>query len=555
MSLRVQLLLLQALIVCVVVLATGIVAASLSERQVRDAYLDRMIGVAQSVAMLPAIRDAFDDDDPSLVIQPIAEVIREASNVTYVVVTDAEGIRYSHPDAERIGERVSTDPSIPLSGEMYVGTQTGTLGESWRAKVPVRAPDGSIAGTVSVGILESSLRAEFVGGLGGLVVALVASAVVGIFGAAGVTAIIRRRIYRLEPKEIASLVGSRETMLHGLSEGVVSVDDRGAIVLVNDAALSLLGLASDELTGRLAADVLDPSLLAVLERGERDGRLVLAGERILVARSTGTELDGRAVGATLLVRDHTELHQLLREMDGAQSLTNGLRAQAHEFANKLHVISGLLELGLVDEARDFIVRTGTGGPLGVPGEDAVREFPELAALLLVKASHARELGMSLAITDSQALPVALRGEEAATVRGDLLTIVGNLVDNALEACGAGNRIELGFASVEGAVRVTVGDDGAGIPADQYERVFEEGVSSKSVADEGFRRRGIGLALVRRIVERAAGSVTVGRSVLGGALFSVELPLPGAGAGAEPGAGAGAGAGAGPGAVPAARGSR
>ena len=126
MSLRNQLLLLQALIVCAVVLGTGIVAVSLSERQVRDAYLDRMIGVAQSVARLPAIHDAFDDDDPAAVIQPIAEVIREASNVTYVVVTDARGIRYSHPDTDRIGEQVSTDPSIPLSGEMYVGTQTAT---------------------------------------------------------------------------------------------------------------------------------------------------------------------------------------------------------------------------------------------------------------------------------------------------------------------------------------------------------------------------------------------------------------------------------------------
>src|SRR5687768_4004209 len=112
MSLRVQLLLLQALIVCAVVLVTGVVAASLFERQVRDAYLDRMIGVAQSVAQLPAIRDAYDDENPSAVIQPIAEVIRQASNVTYVVVTDADGIRYSHPDPDRIGEQVSTDPSV-----------------------------------------------------------------------------------------------------------------------------------------------------------------------------------------------------------------------------------------------------------------------------------------------------------------------------------------------------------------------------------------------------------------------------------------------------------
>lgn len=527
MSLRVQLLLLQALIVCAVVLVTGIVAAGLLERQVRDAYLDRMIGVAQSVATLPAIQDAFDDADPSAVIQPIAEVIREASNVTYVVVTDADGIRFSHPDVDRIGEKVSTDPSVPLSGKTFVGTQTGTLGESWRAKVPVRSDDDEVIGTVSVGILESSLRDDFVGGLGALVFPLVISAVVGIFGAAGVTAIIRRRIYRLEPKEIASLVGSRETMLHGMSEGMISVDEAGAIVLVNDAALELLGLDEDTLTGRVAADVLDPSLVGVLQKGEPGGQLVLAGERILVARSTGTDLDGRTVGATLLVRDHTELHQLLREMDGAQSLTNGLRAQAHEFANKLHVISGLLELGLVDDARAFVERTGTGGPLRVPGEEAIREFPELAALLLVKASHARELGMSVAITDSAALPASLRSDAAITLRGDLVTVVGNLIDNALEACSAGNRIELGFGVESGTVRVTVEDDGEGIPEDQYERVFEEGVSTKAVAADAspsLRRRGIGLALVRRTVLRAGGTVSVGRSELGGARFVVELPL-------------------------------
>jgi two-component system CitB family sensor kinase len=526
MSLRVQLLLLQALIVCAVVLVTGIVAAGLIERQVRDAYLDRMIGVAQSVATLPAIRDAYDDEDPAAVIQPIAEVIREASNVTYVVVTDADGIRYSHPDEDRIGERVSTDPSVPLSGKMFVGTETGTLGESWRAKVAVRSEGDEVIGTVSVGILESDLQNDFVGGLGALVVPLIASAVVGIFGAAWVTAIIRRRIYRLEPKEIASLVGSRETMLHGMSEGMISVDEGGAISLVNDAALELLGLEEDSLTGRIAAEVLDPSLVGVLQRGEPGGQLVLAGERILVARSTGTEVDGKAVGATLLVRDHTELHQLLREMDGAQSLTNGLRAQAHEFANKLHVISGLLELGLVEDARDFVERTGTGGALRVPGEEVLREFPELAALLLVKASHARELGMSVSITPSDPLPAWLRSDAALTLRGDLVTVVGNLIDNALEACSAGNRIQLGFVVGPTHLRVTVDDDGDGIPPDQYERVFEEGVSSKVTdADSpALRRRGIGLALVRRTVLRAGGTVTVGCSSLGGAVFTVSLPI-------------------------------
>lgn len=528
MSLRLQLLLLQALIICTTVVGTGIVAGALQERHLREAYLDRMIGVAQSVARLPAILDAFDSPDPAKIIQPIAEVIRTASNVTYVVVTDENGIRYSHPNPARVGELVSTDPSAPLSGETWIGTQTGTLGESWRVKVPLYGLDDEIVGTVSVGILESSLREEFMGDLTWLLVALGGSVLLGLFGSAWVTSIIRRRIYRLEPKEIASLVGSRETMLHGLSEGIVNVDEGGRITLVNDAALALLGVDIGALAGRPAAEALEPALVVVLERGEPEGQLVLAGERILVARSTGTELDGRTVGATLLIRDHTELHALLRQMDGAQSLTDGLRAQAHEFANKLHVVSGLLELGRVEDARAFVERAGRGGPLGIAGDDSVVDNAELAALLMVKSSQARELGISLEIRDSQVVDELGDGDAAALAGGDLVTVIGNLVDNALEACSAGNRVRLGLATGGDDLIITVEDDGPGISPELYDSVFVEGVSSKlpdpGEGDRRLHRRGIGLALVRRVVRRHGGQVSVGRSTLGGACFTVRLPL-------------------------------
>jgi two-component system CitB family sensor kinase len=534
MSLRLQLLLLQALIVCASVGGAGAVAGTLQERQLREAYLDRMIGVAQSVARLPTILDAFDDPDPSASIQPIAEVIRESSNVTYVVVTDAEGIRYSHPNADRIGERVSTDPSVPLSGEMFVGTETGTLGESWRAKVPVFADDGTVIGTVSVGILESALQEEFLGNLTGLLVALCLSAVAGLIGAAWVTSIIRRRIYRLEPREIASLVDSRHTMLHGMSEGVITVDKDGCITLANDAALELLGLDArgDEIVGRPAADVLEPAIIDVLERGEPEGQLVLAGERVLVARSTGThgapDGDGTVVPeeATLLLRDHTELHALLRQMDGAQSLADGLQAQAHEFANTLHVVAGLVELGHTDEALGYISRTGNGGPLADIGSESVLGHQELSALLMVKASHARELGATLEVVTS---PVAPDHGVPSEWEGDLVTIVGNLVDNSIEACGAGHRTRVEFSVEEHDLVVRVDDDGPGIPAERAEQIFIDGMSTKTLAPDGqargATRRGIGLALVRRIVRRRRGTVGLVPSALGGACFEVRLPLP------------------------------
>ena len=320
MTLRMQLLALQALIVFLVTLATGIVAGAFQEQALREAYKDRMQAVAQSIAALPVVRSAFDDADPAAAIQPIAEVIREASDLAYVVVANADGIRYSHPNPARIGERVSTDPSIPLSGAVYVGTQTGTLGTSWRVKVPIRDDAGDVIGTASVGILESELSEEFSANLVWLISAMLAAAVLGVFGSAWVTSIIRRRIYRLEPHQIAALVKNQETTLHGLSEGVITVDGTGRITLVNDAAARFLDVDAADLDGAAAADVLGDELATVLREGEAAGRPVIIGSHVLVARSTGSESDGADIGATLLLRDHTELHDVVRRVETADAI-------------------------------------------------------------------------------------------------------------------------------------------------------------------------------------------------------------------------------------------
>lgn len=178
----------------------------------------------------------------------------------------------------------------------------------------------------------------------------------------------------------------------------------------------------------------------------------------------------------------------------------------------------------------------SGGPLGISGEERVRAFPELAVLLLVKASTAREPGITLAITSRESTEIPAQLDDAEQLRGDLVTIIGNLLDNALEACSASNRIEIGVELTPSGVLLTVDDDGPGIAAGQHGRVFETGVSSKSsllaesdaasdAAGHGrLRRRGIGLALVRRIVMRRGGTVSAGRSRLGGAVFTVRLPV-------------------------------
>lgn len=420
MTLRAQLLMLQVVIVLVLVCTTGFVASTLQERQLRDAYIDRMTGVAQSVARLPAILDAYDDEDPSATIQPIAEVIREASEVTYVVVTDENGVRYSHPDPEQIGRRVSTDPSVPLSGHVWTGTQTGTLGTSWRVKVPVfghaadDAAPAPVIGTASVGILESELRADLTDDRGWLLGALAVAAAVGVLCAAWVTRLVRRRIYLLEPEDIAGLLETR-------------------------------------------------------------------------------------------------------------GLTDALRSQSHEFANTVHVISGLLELGRTEEAVAFIERSGYGGLLTSSAVAPGVRSPELAALLLVKAITARERGVVLDVDDASALdPPAT--PEASSLHTDALVVLGNLIDNAVDAVGPEGRVRV-LLQVDGTLlRLRVDDDGPGIPANLHHQVFKAGFSTKVLGDRE-HSRGIGLALVRRVVDRRDGEVVIETGDLGGARITVELPLP------------------------------
>jgi two-component system CitB family sensor kinase len=522
MTLGMQLLLLQVAIVLTTVVGTGVSAVWLQEQQLRDAYQDRMIAVAQSVAGLPVITEAFDDADPSATIQPVAEVIRNASDVTYVVVANDLGIRYSHPNPDRIGEKVSTDPAIPLSGEIYVGTQTGTLGESWRVKVPIFAPGGEeVIGQVSVGILESELQKDFLGGLGFLLLALVAAAVIGVLGSAWIGRVIRRRIYGLEPDEIRAMLETREAMLHGIREGLVAVDDSGRIVLMNDAAARLLDIPDpDAVLGRPVDAVLDRELAHFIASGEDRETPVLSGERVLLVHGDRVRVEGREVGSIAILRDRTELENTLRELEGAQGLAEGLRAQSHEFSNKLHVVSGLLELGHVDAAIAFIQRAGSGGALSsLDEQDGIADL-ETAALVLAKRSRAQELGIALDIDPASHLDAARDG----VPRTDLLTVVGNLLDNAIEACTLGGRITLSIRDdlERGVVVVRVDDDGPGVAVEQRAAIFEPDVSGNAPSP-GKARRGIGLTIVQRVATRLGGSAAVDASPAGGARFTVRLP--------------------------------
>ena len=425
--LRFQLVALQLGIVLAVLTGVGAVTIRMQEQQLRDAYKGRLIGVAESVARLPSVVDAFGTPPPAQTIQPIAEVIRQASNVTYVVVTDRDGVRQSHPNPAEIGRPVSTDPSVPLSGEIYVGTQTGTLGESWRVKVPIFDRDGTVIGSASVGVLESTLAEDLYEDLPQLFGWLLGAALLGSLGAMYISKLVWRRIYKLEPEDIAALLETRDAMLHGLGEGLVAVDADGPGGAGQRRGPPAARRRRGDHRHSRPANAWSPASTRLLAAGSATEELVLSGERILLGKVNAATVDGREVGKVLILRDRTELHTILRDRDGALDVTQALRAQAHEFANKLHVISGLLELGEQAKAVEYLGRSHSDAAfVNRPLAAGVTDH-DVRALLIAKSTVCAERGIEILVSpDSVCTPDGT---------DDVITVLGNLIDNAVDAAG------------------------------------------------------------------------------------------------------------------------
>ncbi|GAA2564228.1 sensor histidine kinase [Streptomyces lienomycini] len=511
-----QVLLMQLAIAAgVAVLATGLFLAPLGD-QLDDQAMRRALAIAQTTAQQPQIVRDLRTTRPTSngPVQREAERVREATKAEYVVVMDHKGVRWSHTDPRRIGDVVSTDPGQALAGREVMEIDNGTLGRSARGKVPLRDEDGQIVGAVSVGIAYDSVRARLIHAIPGLFAYAGGALAVGALASWIISRRVQRQTRDLAFSDIAGLLAEREAMLHGIREGVVALDRGGRVRLLNDEAQRLLGIGG-EAVGRSPDEALGAGRTADVLAGRVTGTdlLTVRGQRVLVANRMPTD-DG---GAVATLRDRTELEQLGRELDSTRGLIDALRAQDHEHANRMHTLLGLLELEMYDDAVEFVGEVV--GDHRVTAEQITERIqdPLLAALLVGKATVAAERGVALWVSDRTRLP-----DRLVDPRG-LVTIVGNLVDNALDAA-AGTphaRVEVELRARGRAATLTVRDTGPGVPADHRELVFTAGWSTKE--PPAHRRRGIGLSLVRRLAERQGGSATVGEAYGGGAEFVVVLP--------------------------------
>lgn len=518
-----MILLIVSLLFFVVVLGGGFslhLISTILEEQIGS----RALKVSQTVANIPLVRKELVLGHPGTSqLQELAERIRRDTGAEFIVIGDKNGIRFSHPVAERLGKQmVGGDNSRALDkGLSYISRATGTLGPSIRGKVPVFGENKEVLGIVSVGYLMENVDSTVRGYQLKIVSALTALLLLGVGLTIKITANLKRAIFGLEPEEIATILQEKTATLEAVREGIIAIDSGGRVTTVNQAAFETLGLAPDvDIIGRRVTEVFpETRMLDILESGvsQLDKVLNLADKEILVNRIP-IIIDDRVIGVVSSFRDKGELDRLTRKLFQVQKYSEMLRAQTHEYSNKLHTISGLIQIGAYQEATDLIGSESSGYQHMITSLMSMVPDPFLAGTILGKYNKARELKIDMRVDPDSSLHTIPEHIK----KTNLVTIIGNILDNSFEAVLGQPRekrvVSLSMTDLGNDLIFDFDDSGPGIGGVQWRKIFEKQYSTKE--EEG---HGMGLYLVQKTVQRMGGSISNSSSELGGTAFTVAIP--------------------------------
>ncbi|MBP1970729.1 CitB family two-component system sensor histidine kinase CitS [Virgibacillus natechei] len=509
------------LIVFITILLTTIIAYLESE-ETEQHIGERALHVATTLSLMPTIRDAFALDEPETVIQPVASEVREMIGAEFIVVGNSESIRYAHPDEEKVGrEMVGGDNDKALiHGEYYTSKATGSLGPSLRGKAPVINDDGEIVGIISVGFMVEDIRTTIFNKLlkiSGVAILVIA---IGIIGGILLARSIRKDTYGLEPHQIASLYRDRNAILESIKEGVIAIDKDGQINMMNESAQKILGLSENNINKKIEDVFPNTRMYNVLFSGDviKNDEMILNNRNVIINRTPIMENE-EVIGVVSSFRDKTELNEMINTLSEVRKYSEDLRAQTHEYTNKLYVISGLLQLGYYKKAIELIQ---TESQLtGNQNKILIEQINDrtVQAILLGKIGKASEMKINFEIESSSYL--GHLPEHLDIVK--LITILGNLLDNAIEAVETNEYKNVVFFATDlgGDIVFEIADNGVGISDDKVKQIFEQGFSTKDNENRGY-----GLAIVKETVNELQGQIEVTNQPTGGAVFTVFIPKEG-----------------------------
>ncbi|MDF2636943.1 MAG: signal transduction histidine kinase regulating citrate/malate metabolism [Pelosinus sp.] len=481
-----------------------------------------IMNVAQIIATTPVVVNSLSNKAKDDVLQNFVErILENTSKVEIIVVADMKGIRHAHPNRDRIGKRFvgGDDHNVLKNGDTYISEATGTLGRAIRAFVPVYDQKGDQVGFVMAGTLtqtvqhvkKQSMVIVFFSSLVGLSI--------GTAGAFLLSRNIKKKLLGLEPEEILKLYIEKKGMLDAIHEGIIAIDEHSNITLVNDSAIKLLQIKEENIMGRNILDIFPTSRLPeVLETGiaEYDREQALNDTIIITNRIPIVDGD-KFVGVIATFRDKTMVTKLAEEVTGIKQIVDALRANTHEFMNKMHVILGLIQVGELEEAKRYIISETERQQQIISLVMNKIKDPTVAGLILGKFSRAKELGIGMKIDLESTLEKKMGRIHSST----LVMIIGNLLENAMDAVKQSDKVEkmvkLKLKESEEQIVIEVKDNGIGIRKEDLSFIFNRGFTTKESS------RGVGLALVKEAIDSLGGQIEVSSIYGQETKFKVNIP--------------------------------
>jgi two-component system CitB family sensor kinase len=447
------------------------------------------------------------------------ERARLKTNVEFIVVMDMNGIRCTHPVKSNIGERFvgGDEERVLKTGEQYISTANGTLGISVRAFVPIFDDENKQIGAVAVGMLYNKFDNEVYTAMYKFIPIIIMGLILGASGAIALSYNIKKAIFGLEPEEIALALKQKETVIENIKEGIIALDINGCITLFNGEASRILNLRESDMGKPISEFTYESMALTILNRGKsitnveikvRPGLNVMCKYRIIKG------FKNQILGLVVTFEDLTEVRKMAEELTGIKKMAWSLRAQNHEFMNKLHTISGLIQLEEYDEVIKFInVIAESKKNITTIISDKIKNV-SLAALILSKYTKCEEARIDLLIDNNSRitkLPEYMTSDE-------LVSVVGNLLDNSIDAVkndGTG-QIYIKIFEDDKKMQIIVKDNGSGIPENIRENIYQMRISSKNGS------RGFGMYIVKKIIDEADGNINF--EVNDGTKWSISIPM-------------------------------
>lgn len=484
--------------------------------------------VARTVATLPEIEEILHNENNLSIeaqarrINQTVEQLRTVNSADYIVIMNMDHVRLSHPLTSKLGT-VSTTPDeeAAYSEHYYTSKAKGEVGVMVRAFVPIMNTKHQQIGVAVVGYRLPSVL-EVLGGMKWeIALALTLSIAFGLWGALILSRRVKKQMLDYEPHEIAKLYTERIETFNAMHEGIIAIDKEFTVTIFNPKARQILGIGEQNLLGKKIYDILpDTRLPEILDFNQPIYNKELhINQHTILSNRVPIEVDGETVGAIAIFQDRTEVKKLAEELTGVKEFVQALRIQNHEHKNKLHTISGLLQLGHHQEAMDYIVEVQTTQEKTTNFLNQRIQNQNIAGLVLSKINRGKELGIDVMMDGHSTLE---RLPEKLDFH-DFVVVFGNLVENAFDALqltsSSSKEIFISIDQNDETLSILVEDNGVGMTDQQIQKIFDNGFTTKNSANHG-----IGLYLISDILNKTNGSIDITSSLNEGTSILVTFTM-------------------------------